>query len=55
MMIYARFKDGREALYSGVVLPLMLKDSDVTEIMGAETGEIYKASYPDLRGGRENE
>ena len=55
MLIYARFKDGREALYSGAVLPLMLKDPDVSEIMDVETGEIYKANYPDLKGGRDNE
>jgi len=55
MLIYARFKDGREALYSGAVLPLMLSDPDVSEIMDAETGEIYKASYPNLKGGHENE
>lgn len=38
----ATFADGREALYTEAVLPLMISDPDVIEIMDCETGELIK-------------
>ena len=40
--IRATFRDGRQATYTTAIIPLMMTDPDVIEIMDLETGEIYK-------------